>query len=276
MITAMADSKIVRQLRYHHAGAPQQSTGEEAPVRAFGSGHQAIRPGNPGALQARQNASIIPGAPDGPVRPAGGPQTRNNPSPNPPGLTRRPGQISVTPGIGDDCVKVGRALAPSQLAMATNPEGFRVDARPVVGHVTPTNGAPSSAASNGRPIRAVVALQGLTSEQRDLLDMLIDDFCGIHAGDAAKGSLVELAQETKRAIARIPVTQATPAAQPAQELESLETPVPAPASARPTRVGSAHGRGGTNPPGEVKIFAPHTQPFETLAGRNSNETTPQT
>ncbi len=264
----MADSKIVRQLRYHHAGAPQQSSGEEAPVRAFGSGHQAVRP--------VPNNSIVPGAPDGPARVMRRPQTRNNPSPNPPGLTRRPGQISVTPGIGDDCVKVGRALAPSQLAMATNPEGFRVDARPVVGHVTPANGEPRG---GSRPIRAVVALQGLTSEQRDLLDMLIDDFCGTHAGDAAKGSLVELAQETKTAIARIPVAQAAPAAQPAQELESLETPAPSAPSARPTRVGGgsgAHGRGGTNPPGEVKIFAPHTQPFETLAGRNSNETTPQT
>lgn len=263
---AMGDSKIVRQLRFHSGGnAPGASQGE-APVRGYGSGHQAQRP------RTVVNSQTAPGAPDGPVGGVRGAPGAPLPSaraasPHPHnGLTRRPGLIPVTPGIGEDNVKVTRALAPSQRALETQAQAPTPSGPPQSGphqsgpHYPPIGGASSGVTPFGvSSVRPVVLSNGFTRAQRDLIDALLDKSHDDNTETNAE--LAQLATETKQAVAQFPVLD------PGQAGDVEDISAPAPRSARPSRVAPM---GGTNPPGEVRIFAPNRQPFETVAGRHGN------
>ena len=228
----MADSKIVRQLRFHDPRNPQQTT--DAPVRAYGSGAHARRP----------DPSIVPGAPEGPAQPLGPVSQALRTSPNPQnGATQRPQMRNVTPGIGDDAVQVRRSLTAQDVHKQA--AGWQAPARAGV--------AP------------VVLANGFTTEQRDLLDMLLTGFRGEHEstsgpeGKPGNPELVALVDETRAALARIPTAQVKSAADVSN------------GPARPRRVEAranpnGNGYGSTNPQGDVKIFAPQTQPFETSRG----------
>lgn len=243
MVLAMADSKIVRQLRFTNGAIP----GSNDPIRNYGSGRHV-------------NPMVTPGAPEGPTAASMGQEGVSRPVPQTPnpstgGLTRRPGVVAVTAGMGDNPIR--RAQAPTDIARAANP-GM---------HMPGVAGVSAQVMSAAAQVRAVVTTNGFTSEQRNLLDMLLDDFAGTHSSQPegpdgkprpGNAELVALARETRDALGRVPVIKNQSAADIAN------------GPARPKRVEqrpTVPGGGTTNPPGDVRIFAPNTQPFETTNGR---------
>ena len=256
----MADSKIVKQLRYTNGNA--SPSGDQ--IRAYGSGRHV-------------DASVTPGAPEGPTKASVGlpgsvgMRARSVASPNPQvGIpSRRPGQLNVTPGMGEDSVQVRRAQNPSAIAMAANPAMH--------------TGAPQThgvAAAQAARVSPVVMANGFTTEQHNLLDMLLDEFIGAHAADGDKQGnpeLCALARETKASLVLIPVARPEDGSRvrngdqnQIQNGDGTRAQSNASSNGRPSRVAHATGgtQGGFNPPGDVKIFAPNSQPFETTAGRN--------